>query len=150
MKLANVGFQLFYQSNPWPFSIHGMLRLFLRVCRANVVVICDFFSIKQNQPCKNCIDGVVRILSIHPGPFVIPQDTTAAMATALCDQQALNSRYVRSKKATGSDESYLLAIHDRNSNSLSGTVHTILDFQLTYGKVSVKKHRLRFKGGARD
>jgi hypothetical protein len=84
----------------------------------------------------------------HPGPLEIPTGTTATMATALRDQHNEAIRIFREfngvekalkqqiRKAI--NESYLLAIHDRTSNSLSGTVHTILDyFQLTYGKVSV-------------
>ena len=94
------------------------------------------------------VSPVLFLAPIDPGPFVIPQVTTAAMATALPDQQAESVRIFREyfgvEKALKQqirqavDESYLLAIHDRNLNSLSGTVHTILNYlQLTYGKVSV-------------
>ncbi len=84
---------------------------------------------------------------VHPGPLVIAQGTTAAMATAARDTHTEEVRIFREyhgvekalkqqlRKAI--DESYLLALHDRTSNTLSGTVHSILDhLSLTYGKVS--------------
>ena len=94
------------------------------------------------------VSPVPFLAPAHPGPLVIPQGTTAIMASALCDRHSENVRVFREyfgvEKALKQqihkavDEIYLLAIHDRNSNSLSDNVHFILDYlQLTYGKVSV-------------
>ena len=94
------------------------------------------------------VSNAAFIAPVHPGALVIAQGTTSAMATAARDQHSewirLFREYHGVEKALKQqlrkaiDESYLLALHDRTSNSLSGTVHTILDYlNLTYGKVSV-------------
>jgi hypothetical protein len=106
------------------------------------------------------VSPVPFVAPVHPGSLVIPQGTTTVMATALRDQHAEAVRLFREyngvekalkqqiRKAV--DQSYLLAIHDRTSNSLSGTVHTILDYlQVTYGKVSdgmLEEKEYQFKG----
>lgn len=85
---------------------------------------------------------------MHPRALVIAQGTSANIATAARDTHSEAIRLLREhhgveielkqqlRKAI--DKSYLLALHDRTSNTLSGTVHTILDYlNLTYGKVSV-------------
>ena len=93
------------------------------------------------------VTQVPFLAPVHPGPLVIAQGTSATMATAARDTHSETVRVFREyngvekalkqqiRKAI--DESYLLAIHDRTSNSLSGTVHTICDYlSLTYGRVS--------------
>ena len=69
----------------------------------------------------------------HPGPLAIPAGTTGAMATVLCEQHIENVRLFREvvgvEKALKQqiliaiEQEWLLAITDRNSQSLTGTVH---------------------------
>ena len=83
----------------------------------------------------------------HPGPLAIPVGTTAAMASVLREQHQENVRLFR--EVTGVEKAlkqqilkaieqqWLLAITDRNSQSLTGTIAQILEFLFdTYGYVS--------------
>ena len=83
----------------------------------------------------------------HPGPLVIPPGTTGPMATVLREQHQESVRLFR--EVTGVEKAlkqqiikaieqqWLLAITDRNSQSLTGTVAQILEFLFeTYGYVS--------------
>ena len=87
------------------------------------------------------------VAPVHPGVLAIPQGSTAAMAASARDTHSESVRIFREyngvekalkqqlRKAI--DESYLLAIHDRTSNTLAGTVHSINDYlSITYGRVS--------------
>ena len=75
---------------------------------------------------------------VHPGVLVIAQGSTAAMATSARDTHSESVRIfweyngvekaLKQQLCKAIDESYLLAIHDRTSNTLSGTVHSIRDY----------------------
>ncbi len=84
---------------------------------------------------------------IHPGALAIPQGTSAAMSTVLREQHTERMRVFREvtgvEKALKQqiikavDQQWLLAITDRNTQSLTGTVAQILDHLFdTYGHVS--------------
>jgi hypothetical protein len=84
---------------------------------------------------------------VHPGPLTIPATSTAAIATALKEahieqirlfrevqgvEKALIQQIVQAVAAP-----YLIALRERSSNSLQGTVTQILDhLQTVYGRVS--------------
>ena len=83
----------------------------------------------------------------HPGPLAIPPGTTGPMATVLREQHIENVRHFR--EVTGIEKAlkqqilkaieqeWLLAITDRHTQSLTGTVAQILEFLFdTYGYVS--------------
>ena len=92
---------------------------------------------------------------VHPGNLVIVQGTTATMATAARDTHTEAVRIFREyhgvekalkqqlRKAI--DESYLLALHDRTTNSLSGTVHSILDYSISLMAKSLLQCLMRKK-----
>ena len=84
---------------------------------------------------------------VHPGTLVIPAGTTGPMATVLREQHIENVRLFREvvgvEKALKQqilkaiEQDWLLAITDRHTQSLSGTVAQILEFLFeTYGLVS--------------
>jgi hypothetical protein len=96
---------------------------------------------------------------VHPGPLTIPATSTAAIATALKEahieqirlfrevqgvEKALIQQIVQAVAAP-----YLIALRERSSNSLQGTVTQILDhLQAVYGRVSPqmledREHELR-------
>ena len=83
----------------------------------------------------------------HPGPLVIPPGTTGPMATVLREQHVENLRLFR--EVTGVEKAlkqqilkaveqqWLLAITDRHTQSLTGSISQILEFLFdTYGYVS--------------
>ena len=83
----------------------------------------------------------------HPGPLEIPALTTAAMTSVLRNEYVEKTRLFR--EVTGVEKAlkqqilktieqeWLLAITDRNTQSLTGTISQILDFLFdTYGFVS--------------
>jgi hypothetical protein len=96
------------------------------------------YAILTNQPFAR---------PVHPGPLVIPAGTTAVIATAMKDahveairlfrevqgvEKALIQQIVQAVEAP-----YLIALRERSSNSLRGTVTDILDhLQTVYGRVS--------------
>ena len=83
----------------------------------------------------------------HPGSLAIPDGTTAAMATVMKEahkellrlfqevqgvEKALLQQIVQAV-----EPAYLASIRDRNSNSLRGTVHAVMEhLQTVYGRVS--------------
>jgi hypothetical protein len=83
----------------------------------------------------------------HPGPLVIPAGTTAVMATAMKDAHVEEIRLFREVQGVEKaliqqivqavEAPYLIALRERTSNSLRGTVNAILDhLQTVYGRVS--------------
>jgi hypothetical protein len=83
----------------------------------------------------------------HPGALLIPDGTTGPMATvmknAYLEQLRLFREVLGVEKALiqqivkALDAPYLIALRDRNSNSLTGTVYQILDhLHEVYGRVS--------------
>jgi hypothetical protein len=83
----------------------------------------------------------------HPGALLIPDGTTGPMATvmknAYLEQLRLFREVLGVEKALiqqivkALDAPYLIALRDRNSNSLTGTVYEILDhLHEVYGRVS--------------
>lgn len=83
----------------------------------------------------------------HPGPLVIPAGTTAVMATAMKDAHVEEIRLFREVQGVEKaliqqivqavEAPYLIALRERTSNSLRGTVTAILDhLQTVYGRVS--------------
>ncbi len=86
-------------------------------------------------------------IPVHSGPLVIPPGTTGPMATVLREQHVENLRLFR--EVTGVEKAlkqqilkaveqqWLLAITNRHSQSLTGTIAQILEFLFdTYGYVS--------------
>ncbi len=84
---------------------------------------------------------------VHPGTLLIPDGTTGPMATTLKEQHQESMRLFREVQGVEKalmqqivqavESPYLAAIRDRNSNSLQGTVHQILEhLQTVYGRVS--------------
>jgi hypothetical protein len=83
----------------------------------------------------------------HPGPLVIPAGTTAVMATAMKDAHVEQIRLFREVQGVEKaliqqivqavEAPYLIALRERSSNSLRGTVTDILEHLHTvYGRVS--------------
>jgi hypothetical protein len=84
---------------------------------------------------------------VHPGPLTIPDGTTAPMITATKEAHQENLRLFREVQGVEKaliqqivkavEPTYLAALRNRSSNSLTGTVNTILDhLQTVYGRVS--------------
>ena len=93
------------------------------------------------------VSNTAFVTPAHPGVLAIPNGTTAAMSTVLKDQHTESMRLFREvtgvEKALKQqilkalDKEWLLAITDRNTQSLTGTVAQILEHLFeTYGFVS--------------
>ena len=93
------------------------------------------------------VSNIPFVQPAHPGPMAIPPGTTGPMATVLREQHVENIRLFR--EVSGVEKSlkqqilkaieqpWLLAITDRNSQSLTGTIAQIIEFLFdTYGYVS--------------
>jgi hypothetical protein len=87
------------------------------------------------------------IRPVHPGALDIPAGTTAPMSAVLKEAHHEQLRLFREVQGVEKamiqqivravDAPYLIALRDRNSNSLTGTVYEILDhLQQVYGRVS--------------
>jgi Sec-independent protein translocase protein TatA len=96
------------------------------------------FALLTNQP---------FVRPNHPGTLIIPANTTGPMATTMKEEHHEQIRLFREVQGVEKalvqqivqaiEAPYLAAIRDRNSNSLMGTVHEILEhLQTVYGRVS--------------
>ena len=93
------------------------------------------------------LTAVAFVRPVHPGALLIPTGTTGpnteTMKNAHHEQLRLFREVQGVEKALiqqlvkAVDAPYLIAIRDRTSNSLTGTIHQILDhLQQVYGRVS--------------
>ena len=105
------------------------------------------------------VSNLPFVQPVHPGALVIPAGTTGPMATVLREQHIENVRLFREVVGVENalkqqilkaiEQEWLLAITDRHTQSLTGTVAQILEFLFeTYGYVSTamlesKEERLK-------
>jgi hypothetical protein len=81
------------------------------------------------------LTAVAFVRPVHPGALLIPDGTTGPMATVLKNAYLKQLRLFR--EVLGVEKALILALRDRNSNSLTGTVHQILDhLHEVYSRVS--------------
>jgi hypothetical protein len=93
------------------------------------------------------LTAVPFVRPVHPGTLAIPDQTTAAMTTVMKEEHHEQVRLFREVQGVEKaliqqivravEPPYLIALRDRNSNSLMGTAHSILDhLQQVYGRIS--------------
>jgi hypothetical protein len=107
-------------------------------CHLALVLSAAQYALLTNQP---------FVQPVHPGPLAIPAGTTAPMATAMKEAHIEQIRLFREVQGVEKaliqqivqavEAPYLMALRERSSNSLRGTVTQILEhLQTIYGRVS--------------